>query len=451
MNRKTLTALAAFAILGLVAFFVMRQPEKGERAGDHARPMAKLDPQAFDRIDVTRDGVTSTLMREAGKFKVTAPVAAAADDAAVKAAFEALEQLDFGNIVSQDKAKQTEFEVDGPKAIHVVAKSEKTGAVVGDLLVGRAAGNGTMARVAGKDDTWQVTGPLRSTFDKSAADWRDRNVATFSSADAETITVKAKDGGVVVLKRAGKAPSGEDKWAVVSAVPKFDRVDDSVANGLVGSLSAFKTNDFATGMTPAQTGLDAPDLTVTVGLKGGKNVTVLAGNKKGKDELYMMSASTPQIYVVKSFNYGPIVKRPLDFKDKTIADVGEADLKEVAVTRGADSYTLVHEGTTWKAAKPPKFALDPGRTPAIGGAFKDWKATKIAENVTPASTGLAKPKATIAMKTMKGDTTTFKVGDEDPQDKASVYLSSSKSPDIYVVSKWSTDRLLVKLDDLKKK
>ena len=174
------------------------------------------------------------------------------------------------------------------------------------------------------------------------------------------------------------------------------------------------------------------------------------GNKRGNDELYVKTPEAPQIYVVKTFNSDRIVKQPLDFKEKVLSDVGEADLKEVAVTHGADSYTLVHEGTAWKATKPPKLVLDPARTPAIGGAFKDWKATSIASDVTAATAGLAKPKATIVMKSMAGQTTTFKVGDE-AKDKQNVYLMSSKSPDLYVVPKWSVDRLLVKLDDLKKK
>jgi hypothetical protein len=404
----------------------------------------------LDSIDVTRQGVTSTIKREGGKYKVTAPVAAAADEGNAKTAFEALEKLVLGNIVTENKAKHAEFEVNDAKAIHVVAKA---GALPqADLFVGKAVGNGTMVRVAGKDDVWQAEGPLRSTFDKAPADWRDRSVLTFSAADAETLTVKSggASGGMIVVKKNGKTPTNEDKWDLVSSVPKMERLDDSVPNGIVSAMSTFKTNDFADGATPAGTGLDNPSLTITVGLKGGKNATLLVGNKKAPDELYMKTPESPQIYVVKSFNSDRIVKHPLDFKDKTLADVGEADLKEVAVTHGADSYTLVHEGTTWKATKPAKFSLDPGRTPSIGGAFKAWKATSIADNVPPATTGLAKPKATIAIKSMKGDSITFKVG-EDAADKQNVYLSSSKSPDIYLAPKWSTDRLLVKLDDLKKK
>ena len=450
MNRKTLTAVAAFAILGLVALFALRQPEKGEATGDRQRPLAKIDPAALDTITVTRGGAATTLKREGGKLKVTAPVPYAADETAVKAAFEALEKLEFGNLVTENKAKQAEFEVDGAKSIHVVASNGKSGQTLADLTVGKAMGPGTMVRLAGKDEVWQARGPLHSTFDKGPADWRDRSVTTFPSADAETVTVKAKDGGGVALKKNGKTASGEDKWDVVTSVPKIDKLDNAAANSLVTALSALKTNDFADGAAAGVTGLDAPALTVTVGLKGGKNVTLLVGNKKGTDELYIKTPEAPQVYVVKTFAVEHVAKRPVEFKDKTLSDVAEADLAEVVVTHGAESYTLVHEAAGWKATKPPKLTLDPARTPSIGGAFKDWKAASFAEDTAPATTGLAKPKAVIVMKSKKGETTTFKIGEE-TKDKQNVYLTSSKSPDTYVVPKWSVDRLLVKVDDLKKK
>jgi hypothetical protein len=448
MNRKTLTAVAAFAILGLIALFALRQPEKGESARDRQRPLAKIDPAALDTVAITKGGVTSTLNREGGKYKVTTPVAAQADESNAKAAFEALEKLELGNLVTENKAKHAEFQVDDASGIRVVARGGAN--VLADLLVGKAVGNGTMVRLAGKDDVWQAAGPLRSTFDRPAAEWRERSVTTFSTADAEMVTIKAKDGNVAILTKSGKGTGGEDKWDVKTSVPKIEHVDNSAVNNLVAGMSNFKTDDFADGATLAATGLDAPTLTVTVTLKGGKSATLLVGNKKGADQVYVKTPESPQIFVVKSSNLERIAKRPVELKDKTLSDIGEADLKEVAVTHGADSYTLVHEGTAWKAVKPPKITLDPGRTPQIGGAFKDWKATSFAEGVPAAETGLAKPKAVVVVKGNKGEALTFKVGEE-TKDKQSVYLMTSKSPDVYIVPKWSTDRFLVKLDDLKKK
>jgi hypothetical protein len=457
MNRKTLIAIAACAALGIVAAVALRQPEKGEGTGDRQRPLAKIDPAALDTLTVTRAGATTTLVKDGAKYKVTAPVAAAADDVAAKAAFDAVAKLELGDLVSENKTKHAEFEVDDVKAVHVVAKSAKGGgaggAVLADLLVGKSTGSGTMVRLAGQDQVWLADAGLRPTLDKSPTDWRDKSITTFAADDAQIVTVKAKDGGVAIAKKAGKTSAGagtEDKWDLVTSVPQIDKIDNSIPSGIVSTLSAFKTNDFADGAAPATTGLDAPALTVTVTLKGGKNVTVLIGNKKGDDDFYVKAGDAPQVFLVKKYLLDRVDKRPIEFKDKQLCNVPEADLTEVAVTHGADSYTLTHAGTAWKATKPAGLALDPAKTPSIGGAFNDWKAAGFAEDATPATTGLGKPRATLTAKSKKGAVCAFKVGD-DTKDKQNVYVQAPKGGDVLLAPKWSIDRLLVKVDDIKKK
>ena len=54
-----------------------------------------------------------------------------------------------------------------------------------DLIVGKATGAGTMVRPTGKDEIWQASGISRYMFDKTAADWRDKSITTFTAADAE--------------------------------------------------------------------------------------------------------------------------------------------------------------------------------------------------------------------------------------------------------------------------
>jgi len=455
MNRKTLIAIAACAVLGIGAAVALRQPEKGEGAVERQRPLAKIDAGALDTLTITRAGATTTLTKDGQTYKVTAPVAAAADPATVKSAFEAVAALELGDLVTENKAKHAEFEVDDAKGIHVVAKAQKAGgAVLADLLVGKSTGAGTMVRLAGQDQVWLTSSSLRPALDKAPADWRDRTIASFDAADAQLVTVKTKDDGVAIAKNSGTKESGgvDDKWDLVTSTPQFkpsDKLDNSIPAGLVSALSTFKTNDFADGAKPADTGLDAPALTATVTLKGGKTITVLVGNQKGDEDFYVKKSDAPQVYLVKKFNLERINKRPLEFKDKVLCNLGEADLTEVAVSRGADSYTLAHSGTTWKATKPAGLALDPGKTPSIGGAFKDWKATSFAEDVTPATTGLAKPRATFVAKA-KSNTCAYKVGDE-TKDKQGVYLQAAKGGDVLIAPKWSVDRLLVKLEDLKKK
>jgi Domain of unknown function (DUF4340) len=456
MNRKTLSAIAAFAVLGIIALYALRQPEKGETAKDQQRPIAKVNPAELDTLQVTRSGATTTLKKEGDKFKVSAPLAYPADEFVAKAAFEAIGKLDFSNLVTEKKTKHAEFEVEEGKGLHVVAKSEKTGGkVLADLYVGKAAGNGTMVRPAGKDDVWQAAGGLRATFDKAPTDWRDKSITTFNAADVEMLKVKAKDGNEIITKKTGAkvAGSADDKWDVATSSVKFDKLDNTIPNGIVSSLASWKTNDFADGAKAADTGLDAPALTITVTLKGGKKVTVLVGNKKGQgnDDDFYVKADAPQVFLVKKFGIERVNKRPIEFKDKTVCDLPEADIAEIAVTNAANSFTVAKAATGWKATKPPKLDLDTDKMGPMASGFKDWKAVSIAEDGSPAATGLGKPRAVIVAKSKSkpGDTCSLKVGDE-TKDKQNTFVQSAKGPDVYLVPKWSIDRILLKVDDLKK-
>jgi hypothetical protein len=454
MNRKTALAFGAFLLLSVVAFIALRAPEKGERRGDKPRPMAKLGAADFDTLEVTRNKATTVLQKDGGKYKVTSPVSYAADENAAKAAFEAIEKLDFGDIVTDQKAKQAEFEV-GDDGLRVVAKKGATS--LGELIIGKAVGAGTMVRVPGKDEIWQANGSIRFTFDKSDADWRDKSITTFTASDAEKIDIKSKTGGTIALQKAAKKSDGKaddksagnDDWSVVTSTVPIPKMDTAAPGAMISALAAWKTNEFADNAKPEVTGLADPALTITVGLKGGKTATVLVGNKKTDDEFYVKNAESPQVFVVKKWGIEHVNKRPIDFRDKTICDIDANNLTEVAVTHGAESYTLVKNGKEWKATKPAKTEVDSSKVTPIAGAFKDWKATGFADDPSDAkAAGLAKPQATIVAKS-KAATCTLKIGNES-KDKQSYFVQAGNAPDVFTVAKWSADRILVKVADIKK-
>ena len=448
MNRKTIIALVVFIALGAVALFAIRQPEKGDVVNDHPSPFAKLDPAQIDTLEVTKGGATTVIKNEGGKYKVTSPLSYPADEASAKTAFEGLGKMKVTDLVTQQPGKHADFEVDA-KAVHVVAKHGTQ--VLVDFLIGKSMGPGTAIRQPTSDDVWMATGLSRWSFDKSPTDWRDKSITTFPVADVERLDVVTKDGARIAVKKTGTKQGSEDKWEVVDSSLKVDKLDDTVPNGMATSLSIWKANDFADGMTAAAAGLDPPALTVTATLKGGKKVVALLGNGAKEDEVYAKVPDAPQVYIVKKYNEERVNKRPIQFRDKTMCDITEANLAEVAVTRGENSYTLVNDGKAWKVTKPARVELEPTKASPIAAAFKEWKATAFAEQATPSSVGLVKPKAVIAVKARaKGAPGCLvKVGDL-TKDNLSYNLTSGKGNDVYVVPKWSVDRILVKVDDLRK-
>jgi hypothetical protein len=460
MNRKTLIAGAVFVGLIIVAVLVTRSPEKGSRSeGEAPRPVAKVPAGAVDTLEVTKGGTTTVIKKEGSTYKVEKPVPYAADQEAAKQAFEGIEKLEFDGLISDQKSKHDEFEV-GANSVRVVAKNSKTSGdkALVDLRIGKVANNQTMVRVEGKDDVWQAVGSLKYEFDKDAAAWRDKSITTFAEPDAERIEVASKTGGKIVLTKpaAKDGGAGGGEWTVAESSVKVEPLDKSVAPGIVSALYAWKANDFADAAKPADTGLDAPDNTITIGLKGGKKVTVLVGKKKGEEDYYVKTADAPQVFLVKKYNLERVNKRPVEFREKTMCNLNEGEITEVTVNRDKDSYTLVKQaGKTgndaWKLTKPAGVTLDSSKVNAIVGAFKDWKANSFAEDNSPKATGLVKPAATITAKSnLKGSGCVLKVGAE-LSDKQNTYVEKNGAPDVFTVPKWSLDRVLVKVDDLKKK
>ena len=448
MNRKTLLSLATFAALALIAIVVLRQPEKGESAKDRPRPFPTVNATDIETIEVTKAGATTVVKNDGGKYKVTAPVAYAADEPVAKAAFEALGKFQIASLVTDQKAKQEEFQVDDKGGIHLVAKG-KGGATLLDMVIGKAAGSGTMVRPTGKDEVWQANNLSRYTFEKNAADWRDKSITTYTATDAENIEVTDKGGAKIVLKKTAGKVGSDDKWEVVESSAKVDKLDNSAPVGIASTLATWKANDFADGVKLADAGLEPAQLTVAVTVKGGKRATVLIGNKKTDDELYVKTPESPQVFVLKKYNAERVIKRPIEFRDKTICDIADTDVTEIAVSNGDNSYTVVKSGADWKATKPAKLDVDTTKITPIAGAFKEWKGSSFADDQSPKANGLAKPKATIAVKGKAGATCTAKIGDE-TKDKLSYHVLSGKGTDVYLAPKWNVDRLLVKLDDIKK-
>jgi hypothetical protein len=446
MNRKTLIAFGAVAGLALLATIALTRPQKGESASDHPRPVPKMNAADIETLEVTKGGVTSIVKNEGGKYKVIAPVAYAADEPVAKAAFEGLAKMDVSNLVTEKQEKQAEFEVDDKSGIHMVVKG-KGGKVLADLLVGKSTGPGTMVRPVGKNEIWSASGISKYLFDKSAADWREKSITTFTLTDAERVEVVAKDGGKTIVKKTGGKAGPEDAWEVVESSVKIEKLDHAIPNGIASALAIWKANDFADGAKLADVGLEPPLLTVTVALKGGKKVTALIGNKKGEDEFYVKTPEASQVYLVKKYNADRVLKRPVEFRDKTLCDIPDSDVGEIAVSNGDNSYTIVKSGSDWKATKPAKFELDSAKI-TFASAFKEMKAQSFAEDATAKTNGLAKPKTIVA--TGKGKATcSLKIGDE-TKDKLNYYLMNAKGADVYLAPKWSVDRVLVKLDDIKK-
>jgi hypothetical protein len=453
-NTRLLASAIAFVACAVTAVVSVRRPALGV----NPNVTAPFRAGKIDTLEVTARGEHTTIRRRADGVWVTAPVTYVADPGGANAAFEAIEKLDPNAIVTTRDQRYEELQVDPAHGIAVRALLGDRAKL--DLVIGKKLDDGTLVRLrqpAGTTDpVWHLTGDLRALFDKVTAEWRDRSVTTFTPADASEIAVDTRDGEHLVVRGeplpTPPAPHLPRKWTLVRSSRDIPVLDEWVPNELVKTMSDLKASDFADGVAPAAAGLDPPALTITVTLKGGEKDVLLIGNAAGADESYVKTTEGPQIFRVKAFNIERLAQRPVQFRNKLLCPLSDADIDQITVKNGADSYAVAREPGTqsWRAVAPRGLRVDPAKVAPLASAFRAWRAPRIAEDRRASE--VAGPGAVvISGGGAKGRCTVTAVTNPSAHggiDDAFLAVAPP-STDVFVLPKWMIDRVALKLPTLR--
>jgi hypothetical protein len=300
-----------------------------------------------------------------------------------------------------------------------------------------------MVRPAKSDQIWQAGGLQKWALAKDTKDWRYKLVTDFKRDDIESVAVEAAGKGKVTVKRIppDKDKKTQEKFEVAEAQGvKIDKLDESVAQGLVNTVYNVRAFDFADDAKPADTGLDKPDYVVTT-KAGGKSYVLQIGKNKGEN-FYAKTPENPQVFLIPKYTAERFTKPPVDFRDKLITDFKADDVVGLEITQGPTTIALEKGGADWKAKKPAGMTPDPIKVTPLAQGFANWRAFSFGE-----AKDFGKQTAKIVVRTRDKKTTTIVVGNTKDQD---VWLQVSGRPDTYVVKKYMVDRFLKKPDDLKK-
>ncbi len=459
MERKNLYALVAFVVLAVGAVYSLRAPEKGERVGERPRAIPEIKAGSIATIEVAQPGDKDkvTLTKKGDKWQVTAPYDKPADQTVAKSAAEALEKVRWGDLVTQQSSRHAEFEVTPDKAVHVVAK-DSGGAVLADVLIGKASGSATMVRVAGKDDVWQALDLYSSTYKREGKTWREHSVYDLKADDAEKITIQGAGTKVTLTRepvaagadgKPGSQNIYEAKWKISEGdavlTPSLT-VDNALLNRMVQSLATLRASDFHDGAKPEEFGLAAGapgQISVTAFFKEGKSAGVRIGVMKGEDT-YVQTIDNPQVFTVKKYAIESIAHIPQDVRDKTMLSLKADQIDAVQIQQGTDVVSLKLVDKTWKADKLPD--ADEAKIKQIVEGFDGLAGTGFIAPDASELKSLQPGKATITVKPKTGAAVVVKVGDARGEDLAVQKVGG----DAMWVRKMQIERLLKKPADLAK-
>lgn len=444
MEKKTLLAVVALLGLGVAAALSLTKPQKGQRTGAAPRPVAALKAADVTELEITSDKQTKTTLKKvADVWKLDGPEARNADPSQTKNLVDGLEKLSFGDVVTENEAKHEEFGVAEGKAARLVAKGA-AGKPLLDLHVGKTVGSFTMVRAAGTKAVWQAAGVSAGVLNKDASSWRDHTILTFVATDADKLTVESAAGSRLVVERQTEGK----KWKVTEQAgdgPKnTEALDAELAQSLVASLSTIKANDFVDGKPPAEVDFGKPVVTLTVNTKTGA-ITLLVGQTVG-DDTYVQVKGQPQIYSLKKFAAERILRRPVDFLDKTIAKIKEADLVAIDVQSSKGAIKVDRDKDGWKLAGGDG---DTNKLKGLAGSFEALIATGLLESGELDKAGLKSPTATVTLTTKDKAKTVLKIGAESA-DKSEYYVQRVGTPSVFRLKKYLVDRFVKKPTELVK-
>jgi len=346
--KTTLVLLAVFAgLLALVLLFDSKG-EKKKAAEEKTNTLISLAPGDIRKASLVRDGKTLTFERdEAGPWRLTSPLQAAADDTEVGSFVDSLASLRIERVVEKEAKDLSAYEI--PKIeVSLWVKGEDAPV---RLLVGMENPLDKTFFAKREDDPRVVllASTLKTTLDKKIFDFRQKDVFKFSVDDAKTIRVRAKS-------LAWQAQCEETGWflkAPVAAPAAKGKVES-----LLDSLSGLRAKAFVAEAKTAETlkkfGLDKPEYEVFLSLPASSQEIVFSLHQEG-EAFYATTSLSAKVIAFEGALLTDLDRKVDGMRETKVADFYSWEADKVAFKRAGFELAAVKE----KVGEEDKWLIDP--------------------------------------------------------------------------------------------
>jgi hypothetical protein len=310
--RTTLILLAALVLLVLAAY-LMEKPlsERAKEQKESAVPLfSAATSEAVQKIESKSAENDVTLeKRGEGWVVLKEDRAFPADPKAVESALDTFEGLKQGKPISKNPDKQGLFEVTAEKGVEVraIGANEE---VLAHFFVGKTGPDffSTYVRKDGSDDVFLANSYLRSIFDKSVKDWRNKRIFDFPVEEVKELTITEENKSIRVRK------DDTETWWVMD--PEKVTANESVVEKIASTLAQLRASDFAETDDPAEYELAKPQRKVTANLTNDALHTLLIGKKKDEAKYYVKNEAKKTVFVIDTFRIENMMKTLEDLKAK---------------------------------------------------------------------------------------------------------------------------------------
>jgi len=353
-GRSLLVLLVLALGLGAYIYFVESKRDLTEPDAKKEKVFA-LEPGKIEALEVrAAAGDVTTIKKDGANWQITAPVAAAADAAAVNGIASTIETLESERVLEENPASVKDFGLE-PARYSIGFK------VAGETAMRRLklgsktpTGSEVYAQVEGQPKLFLISSFLEDSLNRTAFDLRDKTTLKFDREAVDSITLAYASAPQVSL-----AKKGTD-WQLTT--PVTVRADSVSVDGIVGRVFQLLMKSVAAEDGTADLkkyGLDKPKLVATFGA-GSTRAALAIGGAADDASVYARDLSRPIVFTVE--------KAVLDDLSKKADDLRMKDLF-VARSFTANGLEITHLNETRAFAKQ-KAAGAEASSPEV------WKQTK---------------------------------------------------------------------------
>jgi hypothetical protein len=446
--KTTVALIVVLAGLGAYIYFVTsKTPEGDPNAKKQEKVFAALQADTIDEIKVsTAAGDATTVKNEAGAWKVTQPIAAAAAESEVSGITTALGQVEVVRVVDENPTNLNDYGLSNPRIeVDFKAAGDKD---YRKLFIGDKSPTGAdlFAKRNDEKKVFLIPALQETTLNRTTFDLRDKGLLKFDREKVEGLEVSSGGKALAVAKDGGD-------WKITK--PLQTRADFGSVEGLIGRLQTAQMKSIvADTASPADLkkyGLDKPDVTVNLNV-GSARATLLVGGKAADNTVYARDASKPAVVTVESALLDDLKKGADDYRRKDIFEFRPFNATRIEITRNGQTVVLERvkgQGDNapdkWRRTSPTTGDADKEKSDGLLSKLSNMRATSFVEGT--AKTGLDKPAMTIAVKFDEGkkeEKATFgQVGNE-------VFVSRPGEPGAAKIDSADFNDAIKSLDELSK-
>ena len=242
------------------------------------KTVLKFNRDTIDALSIASPKGELRFAKADGEWALTAPIKARADFTTVDGLVSRLNTLQAKSIAAPETVQASDTGFDKPQAtIHL-----GTGSSQATLLIGKAAGDGVVyAKDQSKPTVFTIESALLTDATKEPGEYRQKDFFDGRAFNSTRLEVTRNGQTSVFEKTKTKNKEGQDEEKWKQTAPTAREVDQTTVDNLISAVSATRATGFVD--STAKTGLDKPEIVVTLTSDQGKRVEKATFSRSGSD------------------------------------------------------------------------------------------------------------------------------------------------------------------------